>query len=294
MNLRVIKLLLICLFLALNSGCTFVYKAKNINKESTKITKKINIAVKQVDTDLASLNSLKRQLITQKELNQQALQLLEQKLPNLVELAKSAKQTEINVNKSQNKLRGLFKGHKKVTTNSQLGEKIEQQHEHKTQLASQLIDIHNQYADERKILTGELADQEVKQVSLVKTHKRAVKKLQKYKTQAVKKQKKIRELKQRLLKNNKDMTLEQRKSVEKKTAELTANIGLTIKKLNAVSNKYNALIKKYKNKKPAWSYPKNDIYNFQLYIEKTKIDFDQHQTELNTKLENWNQLMNSF
>jgi hypothetical protein len=90
------------------------------------------------------------------------------------------------------------------------------------------------------------------------------------------------------------MTLEQRKSVEKKTAELTASIGLTIKKLNAVSNKYNALIKKYKNKKPAWSYPKNDIYNFQLYIEKTKIDFDQHQTELNIKLEDWNQLMNSF
>ena len=299
MNFKVIKLLLLCLLLTLSSGCTFVYKAKSINKESTKITKRINASVKKVDKDLASLNSLKRQLKTQKNSNQQALKLLDQKLPSLVELAKLAKQAQINVNKSQNKLRVLLKGHKTVETDSTLGKKIEQQHEHKTQLANQLIDIHKQYADERKLLAQELTNQEVEQVSLVKTHKRAVKKLRKYKAQAIKQQKKIKKHKQRLFKklnsrNNKGITLEQRKNIDKKTNELTASIGLMIKELNALSNRYNTLIKKYKNKSPAWSYPKNDLYNFKLYIEKTKISFDKHQTELNIKLEDWNQLMDSF
>jgi len=294
MNLRVIKLLLLCLLLTLSTGCTLVYKAKSINKDTAKVTKKMNIAVKKVTADITSFKSLKHQLQATGEMNHQPLQLLEQKIPPLVGLLESAKETTTRLNHSQNKIRSLVKGHKKIPINSPLGGKVKLQYEHIDQIVEQVNDINEQYLDERKILTDKLAEYEIRQVNLVKAHRNILKSLRKNKKQAVKKQKEFIKHKKNRLKNRGNLTPEQRANIENKTKQINIIIDTVINKVNILIQEYNVLTKKYKSKVSTWSYPENDIYNFTLFIEKTKSEHSELRTELNKNFDEWNQIMNSF
>ena len=294
MNFNVIKLLLLCLALTLSTGCSLVYKEKQINKSTTKITKKVHSSEKIVRADIISLRSLTSQLKTTKEMNQPAQELLKQELPVLIKLHSSIKEKIASINRSLSKIRSLVKGHKEILTDSPLGEEINQKQESVEQDLEQLNEINEQYYNQREALGNSLTKYEVRQVDLASSQKKMLKKLRKSKNKIVKKQKGMLKYKQKKLKSKGDLMPEQRAKIENKTKQINAIIDIAINKVTSVDKKYNTLLKKYKNKKSTWMFPKNDIYDFMLFMEKTKSEFTEIQNQLNSEVKEWNQILNSF